>query len=158
MSLYSSWVTCSCFHFSPLFSRLSSARCSSIHTSLLPGLLGFLHIGRSWWFEAALTGEPLWAVDINTPRFHINGDTTSLIQLSTTATEKLLNSGLPHHCSKHPDSHCHLRLKKTPNRTTKPPPNSTLLPLKKTPKRLLKKDFGTVLFVLLRFIVHQCVV
>lgn len=78
--------------------------------------------------------QPLWAVDINTPHFPINGDTTSLIQLSTAATEKLLNSGLPRHCSKHPDSHCHLRLKKPPTKPQNPHQTQLFPPLKKTRK------------------------
>lgn len=83
VSLYSSCVTCFCFHFSASFSHLSSARCSFfIHTSLLPCLLDFLHVGMSLWFEAALIEINLsWAVNINTPCFSSDGDTTSLIQL-----------------------------------------------------------------------------
>lgn len=80
-SLCSSWVTCFCFHFSTSFSCLSSARCSFIHISLLPGLLDFPRVGRSLWFEAALMEIRLsWADGIYTPHFHTDGDPTSLIQ------------------------------------------------------------------------------
>lgn len=149
MFLYSSWVTYFCFHFSTSFSCWSSARCSLIHTSLLPGLLDFLHVGRSLW-RSPTEINLSWAVAINSPHFHQWGyHITDSIVLS--------KQQLPKNCWI-PD--CHTAAANIPTVIAISGLNLPLqtYPARQTPKGSLKKYFGTLLFVLLRFIVYQCVI